>query len=391
MQSTPFPVSPQSLAAAFADVPDPRRAASVEHPLAAILALAVAALLTGRRSVLAMAEWGALQAPTMLAALGFPAMSSPCQSTLHRVFRRLDGEALAAVLRAHIAPVAMPADGLQGVALDGKAHRGRLRFDAPGGPVHALSAVCHESGLVLAHAPIAATGDKAAVELTVAPVVVAHLSWRGRVLTGDALFCQRELCRQVCAAGGDYALLVKANQPALHDAIALLFDPPADLHALPLLDQRAAQTCERGHGRTDDCRCLIASTDLTAYLEWPHLAQVFRLERTWAERGTSHRTVHYGITSLSPKRADAATVLALRRGHWTIENQVHRHKDVNLGEDASLIHLDHGPMTLALLRDAALNLLHGAGVRQIAARLRRHAQRPEEAVALVLNPLPTHA
>ena len=390
VQSTPFAVSPQSLADAFADVPDPRRAASVDHPLAAILALTVAAVLSGCRSVLAIAEWGALQPPTLLTALGFPAEHAPCQTTLHRVFRRLDGAALAAALRAHTAP-AVPADGLHGVALDGKAQRGRLRFGAAGCPVHALSAVCHESGIVLAHAAIDAIGDKAQAELTVAPQVVDQLAWRHRVLTGDALFCQRARCRQVTTAGGDYLLLVKPNQPDLHDAIALLFDPPADLRPLPLLDQREASTLEHGHGRTNERRHLIASTDLAEYLDWPALAQVFRLERTWDEQGTSHRAVRYGISSLPPARADAATLLALRRGHWTIENRVHRHKDVNLGEDASLIHLDGGPTNLALLRDAALNLLHGAGVRQIAARLRRHAQHPEEAVALVINSPRTHA
>jgi hypothetical protein len=60
MQSTAGPaavsVAPASLAAAFAQVPDPRRVASVVYPLAAILATAVAALLANRRSVLAIAE-----------------------------------------------------------------------------------------------------------------------------------------------------------------------------------------------------------------------------------------------------------------------------------------------------------------------------------------------
>lgn len=243
MESTPLPVSPQSLRDAFAAVPDPRRAASVAYPLAAVLALAVAALLAGQRSLLAIADWGAMQPPEVLGALGFPTARSPCQSTLHRLFRRLDGAALAAVLAAHVAPSAVPGDAPQGVALDGKAHRGRLRFGpAEGCPVHALSAVCHESGLVLAHAPIDATGETAEAELTVAPAVIDALAWRGRVLTGDALYCQRGLCERVCADGGDYVLLVKANHPALHEAIALLFDPPADVRALPLLDRREAET-----------------------------------------------------------------------------------------------------------------------------------------------------
>src|SRR5215207_3282161 len=83
----PRRVSPQSLAAAFAAVPDPRRSASVQYPLAAVLALAVAALLANQRSVLAMAEWGTWQAPSVLTALGFPTARTPCQSTLQRLFR----------------------------------------------------------------------------------------------------------------------------------------------------------------------------------------------------------------------------------------------------------------------------------------------------------------
>jgi predicted transposase YbfD/YdcC len=398
MESTPvlgsLSVSPASLAAAFAGLPDPRRAASVVYPLAAVLALAVAAILANHRSVLAIAEWGARQDAALLADLGFPDGRTPCQSTLQRLFRHLDGDALSACLSACFAAAAAPAmdaPSPQGVAIDGKAQRGRLRFAHDGCLVHALSAFCHEPGIVLAHEPIDAAGDKAEAELTVAPALLARIDWRGRVLTGDALFCQRDLCRQVLASGGDYVLLVKENQGTLHDDLALLFDPPADVPAAPLTDCRVARTVDTGHGRGREVRELLASTDLTGYLDWPDVAQVFRLERTWRDQGTPKRTVHYGITSLPSTAADAAQVLALRRGHWNIENRLHRHKDVNFGEDASLVHAGSGPTVLALLRDAALSLLHHAGIRRIATCLRTHSQHPERAVALVLGPLPTGA
>jgi hypothetical protein len=161
--------------------------------------------------------------------------------------------------------------------------------------------------------------------------------------------------------------------------------------AAPLTDRRVAHTLENGHGRRLERRELVASTDLTAYLDWPGVQQVFRLERTWRERGTAKRMVRYGITSLPPAQADPARLLALRRGHWSIENRLHRHKDVNFGEDASLIHAGAGPTVMALLRDAAVSLLHHAGVRRIAAGLRQHSQHPERAVALVLGPLPAGA
>ena len=45
---------------------------------------------------------------------------------------------------------------------------------------------------------------------------------------------------------------------------------------------------------------------------------------------------------------------------------------------------------MAFLRDAAVSLLRRAGIHQIAARPREHAQDPAPAVALVLA-APTHA
>lgn len=392
--SAPVSVSASSLATVLAQVPDPRRAASVIYPLPAILAMAVAAILANHLSVLAIAEWGARQEARMLAALGFPEGRTPCQSTLQRLFRQLDGDALAARLSTCFAPGAPPATDAapQGVAVDGKAQRGRLRFADEHGPVvHALSAFCHDQGIVLAHEPITAGPDKAEAELTVAPALLARLDWQGRVLTGDALFCQRALCQQVVTAEGDYLLLVKENQGTLYRDIALLFDPPATVPAAPLTDRRVARTVESGHGRRMERRELVASTDLQDYLDWPGAHQVFRLERTWCERGTVKRALHYGITSLAPAQADAERLLTLRRGHWAIENRLHRHKDVNFGEDASLIHVGQGPTVMALLRDAALSLLHHAGIRRIAASLRTHSQYPEQAVALVLGPLPTGA
>jgi hypothetical protein len=63
----------------------------------------------------------------------------------------------------------------------------------------------------------------------------------------------------------------------------------------------------------------------------------------------------------------------------------------NRAEDASLVHRGAGPAIVALLRDAAVNLLRASGYATIASQLRRHAQFPHEAVALITFPLSTHA
>lgn len=387
-------VRPTSLLAAFAAVREPRRAASVTYPLAALLAVAVAAILANQRSVLAIAEWAARQRAAVLTPLGLCPGHTPCQSTFQRLFAKLDSTSLSAAMQAAFAPAAAAEPAVRGgqaVAIDGKAQRGRLRFQRGGCPVHALTAFCHDLGVVLAEEPIELSqeADKSEAELTVAPALLDRLDWHGRVLTGDALFCQRALCQRVLDAGGDYLLVVKDNQPTLAADLRLLFDSPSP--APPLSDRREARSVERGHGRDQERRHLIASTDLNAYLDWPGVAQVFRLERTWREHGAPKRARHYGITSLPPSVADAAHMLRTRRGHWSIENRLHYPKDVTMDEDRSLVHTGQGPSVLALLRDSAISFLHLTGCWTIAGRLRALADDPAAAVALVTRPIPTRA
>lgn len=244
-------VSPASLLAAFGALPDPRRIASIVYPVPALLALTVAAMLGHCLSVLAIAAWGADQDPALLVALGFPSAKTPCQSTPQRLFAKLDGDALGATLTAVFAPLAIPAPGaLQGVAIDGKAERGRLRFPGGGGPVHVLSAYCHDLGLVLAAEPIDAPAgaDQASAELTVAPTLLDRLDWHGRVLIGDALFCQRDLCDLGCAAGGDYLVAVKANQGRCYTDVALfsIHRRPSRPGSGPTCARRARSTLATG-------------------------------------------------------------------------------------------------------------------------------------------------
>ena len=71
-------------------------------------------------------------------------------------------------------------------------------------------------------------------ELLSAPRLLAELPLQGAVVTGDALYCQRALCQQIVAAGGDYAVIVKGNQPHLQQDILLLSNPRRRRRALVL-------------------------------------------------------------------------------------------------------------------------------------------------------------
>jgi len=393
---TPSPIILHTLMDAFAAVRDPRCRQGRRFTVAALLTLAVAAMLANHLSPFAIAQWGAEQDAASKRAMGFPKGVTPHASTFHRLFRRLDPAVLSSAVTAHFA-VIIPsgARGAAGIAIDGKAQRGRLAFATrPGCPVHALSACTHETGAVLAQEEIVGDAEKAEAELTVAPRLIARLDWRGRVLTGDALFCQRTLCAQVAAAGGDYLVIVKENQPALLRDIAILFASRADTAlraaSLPAWDMREAMTEERGHGRHEHRR-VTASTQLNDYLDWPGVAQVFMVERRWQEREETKQAVRYGITSVPPDVADAERLLTLARGHWQIENGLHYVKDVTLGEDRSLIHTGNGPSIMAILRDTVVSLLHQAGWRTIAERLRYYGGPPKEVLAFLGIPVAENA
>ena len=45
----------------------------------------------------------------------------------------------------------------------------------------------------------------------------------GKVVVGDAMFCQREICQQIVDSGGHYFIVVKDNQSDLKEAISAEF------------------------------------------------------------------------------------------------------------------------------------------------------------------------
>jgi len=134
-----------SLLRTLAQVPDPRAARGRRHPLAAILALAVAAMLADARSLYAIAQWGRLQSAETVRALGFTRAKTPSVSTLHEVFKTVDVVAFEAAL-AQWAQAAL-APSSRAIALDGKALRGIHGEELPG--VRLVAAYDVETGLVL--------------------------------------------------------------------------------------------------------------------------------------------------------------------------------------------------------------------------------------------------
>ncbi len=209
-----------SLLEALADVPDPRSRHGRRHPLRAILALTVLAMLRGCKGPTAIAEFGRNHGVALAHALGFRRGKTPAPSCLSDLYRILDATAFEAALSLWIAarlpPPAADADP-QPVSLDGKTLRGSRDGAAPGH--HLVSAYAHEHQAVLAQIRVDAKTNehKAALEL------LGILPVQGRVVLGDAMFCQRDICTRIVEQGGDYLFTVKGNQLGLARDIAAGF------------------------------------------------------------------------------------------------------------------------------------------------------------------------
>ena len=220
-------------------------------------------------------------------------------------------------------------------------------------------------------------GDRKESELGMASTLLAQLELRGKVVTGDALYAQRDLSLKVLEQGGDYFWALKDNQPGVKEAVSLLFEQP------PWGESFARAYQEGRRGDRWESRCLWASAALNEYLDWPGLGQVCCVERTRRRKGRETVERAYAITSLTPERADAARLLNIWRGHWGIENRLHWVRDVVFGEDQSQVRTGPAPQLLAALRNLVIGILRLGGVKNIAAALRHYGWKPWETLTLI--------
>jgi hypothetical protein len=204
----------------LAQIPDPRGRHGRRHSLVAMLTTIVCAILTGARGYRAIAHWVRSQNATTWQGLGF-CRKPPCANSFRNLLLALKPEVLETVLRQWMATVVeLPAsDEIQPVAMDGKTLCNTLAAHERN--VHLLSLLDQATRGVLSQLAVPPTTNEAKAAVEILKTIVL----KGRLVTGDAMFCQRELCEQIVDSGGDYLFVVKDNQPELKAAAAADFQP----------------------------------------------------------------------------------------------------------------------------------------------------------------------
>jgi DDE_Tnp_1-associated len=198
---------------------DPRAATGKRHPLPALLALAVVALLAGRTSYEAIGDYGTTRRGEFLQLLGFPRRRGLCKATDSRVFRRIDRADFESRVGQGIRGRLGPEDAPH-LALDGTTARGSRDGEPPA--IDWVSASAPDVRAVVGQLRVDAKTNehKAALEL------LGVLSVTGQVVAGDARCTHREGCDTGTDGGGDYVVPVPENQPTLRNEIAAVFAAP---------------------------------------------------------------------------------------------------------------------------------------------------------------------
>lgn len=214
-----IPAPAGSLLEYLQQIPDLRGRQGRRHSQAAMLAAVVCAVLSGARGYSAIAQWLHCLDVKVWHLLGFwrtPPKAGAFRKLLSKLPAAVFEEAVRRWIIGQVGEEANQGE-IAAVAMDGKTLCGTLQPHQR--TVHLLSLFDQKSGCVLSQLRV----DEKTNEAKAALELLRSVVLKNRVITGDAMFCQREVCRQIVDSGGHYFVVVKENQPTLQETIAAEF------------------------------------------------------------------------------------------------------------------------------------------------------------------------
>jgi predicted transposase YbfD/YdcC len=359
---------------------DPR---GVRYPLAVALVFVILAKLAGEDDPEGIAHWVSLRKQMLIEALSLKRKTTPHPTTYTRILgRAVSVEQLQESFTQFLLSTVEGGLSVE-MPLDGKSLRGTIPPGKTQG-VHLLAAYLPSEGIVLFQVEVGSKEN----EIVAAPRVLKGVDLKGKIVTGDAMFAQRELSQLVVEGGAEYVWTVKDNQSTLRAEIEAAFEIEEGKRALKAMknDFSRAETIEKGHGRIEQRR-LVATSLLKGYMQWPWLEQVFKIEREIEEISTGKKRseVSYGVTSLTREEATAKRLMEIVRGHWGIENGLHYRKDKTMREDGCRLRIGEAAQVMAVINNLIIGLVLRQGTRNLAEARRIYSAYPLEALNLILR------
>ena len=199
-------------------------------------------MLGGCDDFVEIAEWAKLNEEFFRSFLELP-HGIPAHDTFTRVFAMLKpsdsaGGVAAVAVGAAGAAGRLDPPGWENPAADPAAQRPKLKA------LHVVSAWAGQTGITLGQVAVDAKSN----EITAMPELLELLDLHDKIVTTDAMGCQKDIAQTIVAGGGDYILAVKDNQPTLHAEIQAAFATAAPP---PARSSRLYTTEDQGHGREE--------------------------------------------------------------------------------------------------------------------------------------------
>lgn len=348
----------------FSVLSDPRMDRTKKHFLVDILFIAVCTILCGGEGFTDMELFGESKQDWLRKYLELP-HGIPSHDTFRRLFSILDPQAFGECFTRWSQALHEATNG-EVIALDGKAVR--HSFDTFSGQpaLHMVSAWASENGLALGQVRV----DEKSNEITAIPKLLEMIDVKGRIITTDAMGCQRDVAKRIVDKKGDYLFCLKGNQESLHDEVKYFFDECRAANYEDV-EHRYFESVEKDHGRIETRRCWIVEEDAIGWLErgdqWPGLRSIAAIQSQRKIRDKTTVETRYFISSLAGR---AEKVASAAREHWAIENSLHYVLDVTFNEDKSRIRKDNAPENLVVLRRIALNMVKKEHTRKGSVRSR---------------------
>jgi predicted transposase YbfD/YdcC len=336
----------------FKELKDSRYQNFVKHKLTDVLIIVMCGIFCGLDELQDIATYG--ESNIGFFREKFTIEKAPSKSTLTRVMNMVDGEQIAAI----IMNIMREALGTQGevLAFDGKTICATAKGNRE--KLHIITAYLTQSGVVLGQQTV----NEKTNEIPIIQDMLKYIDIKGRVVTADAMHCQKDTAALIHEGGGDYILGLKSNQATFHDEVALYLD---DCILSKEIEIETAKTLEKNGGRIETRIC-YKSPSLDWYedhSDWAGLTCAFAIDRIFETPTGTSRERSYYISSLN---SPASELLRLTREHWKIE-AMHHQLDVTFTEDDCRILSSNGQKTFNIFRKLAL-AFHKNFIASIAAK-----------------------
>lgn len=335
----------------FSSIPDPRSRGRSFYKLEHLFFIILAATLAGANSINQITVFAQVKAKWIKALIDIERI--PTYGAFWWLLVRVKPEFLRELLKGWMQT--LPHDVQDRLlAIDGKCLRGTQSTYANHSALHLVSLFSADTGLILAQQPV----EDKSNEITAIPKILEGVDIRGATITMDAMGCQRAIAKQICDAGADYLIALKGNTGLIYDEVIQYFREAKEA-GYEYLDHTHFTQNDLGHGREVKMtvRCVQDVEWLPQQARWEKLKSLIEVisERTVKSKTSVERRYYISSSDVNAERQGSRI-----RGHWGIENHLHRQLDVNFMEDDSPVNTGHAAENLATFRRLALNVL-GSG------------------------------